>query len=580
MRTARREAQFAPLARHGETSALSTGSKRDLDSGTVIIAERLLGALSVLLIIIPGMICGRLTPSLTRPFRRLAILFLVVIMLLNAIALLMQPHSPFDQRLWSLSLEQNAASTLSSVLLAITGGALVAVAWLVRKKRLAFGVYILLMGLVILFLGLDDYYGFKDYVPNWQLRYSMFGAAFVLTTAVVAWHAPRSARYWLIWLMIGLAFSAAGAIAIDLLPKTCERIGPILLDRCLPLAHLEEAVEIYGFWVMMVAALGLLSASGSISPAINRLVAIVLPALWLLSLAIIAFVPRLELRIMSERADVRFERSLRLRGYRIDQLSDKVVLQLYPSAEQNEYLDQGFSARLVDQVTGEWVASHDSRASSRRMVWFLGADFEQVHRHQMVLTLPPEAPTNRAMWIVLSAWRGRPRNDQRQRILSSDHRQLNDTQVLLGELALPAASSGVTASPLAIFDGSLTLGEVELPQSARLGETLHISFSWRADAAGSDDYAQFLHLGHIESGEWWVYDQQPLGPRLPTRLWYSGLADSEIWAAPLPTDLAAGEYAAFTGLYRLSDRERVPVRGRDGKPFVDARVPLGFLTLE
>ena len=68
--------------------------------------------------------------------------------------------------------------------------------------------------------------------------------------------------------------------------------------------------------------------------------------------------------------------------------------------------------------------------------------------------------------------------------------------------------------------------------------------------------------------------------RLPTRLWYSGLADSEIWAAPLPSDLASGEYAVFTGLYRMSDKERVPVKGRDGRLFVDARVPLGFLTLE
>ena len=94
------------------------------------------------------------------------------------------------------------------------------------------------------------------------------------------------------------------------------------------------------------------------------------------------------------------------------------------------------------------------------------------------------------------------------------------------------------------------------------------------------NYVQFLHLGHVDSGKWWVYDQQPLGPRMPTRLWYSGLADSEVWAAPLPADLTSGEYAVFTGLYRLSDQQRLPVKGKDGIPFVDARVPLGFLTLE
>ena len=77
---------------------------------------------------------------------------------------------------------------------------------------------------------------------------------------------------------------------------------------------------------------------------------------------------------------------------------------------------------------------------------------------------------------------------------------------------------------------------------------------------------QFLHFGHEESGTWWVYDQQPLGPRLPTRLWYSGLADSEIWQVPLPADLAPGRYTVFTGLYRTRDQERVPASDAAGNP--------------
>ncbi|MCY3977198.1 MAG: hypothetical protein OXG23_03775 [Chloroflexi bacterium] len=277
---------------------------------------------------------------------------------------------------------------------------------------------------------------------------------------------------------------------------------------------------------------------------------------------------------------VRFEGSLSLQGYRINQLSDKVVLQLYLSARQKDYVDKGFTAQLIDQITGEWVASNSRNASKRHMIWILGAEFEQIHRQQIELAIPAEAPRNRALWLVLTAWHRQPHHDHRLPVLTSDHWQLNETQIVVAELVLPAASSAGSAAPLAVFDGSFTLGAVDLPASARLGETLNISFSWRADAAGLNDYVQFLHLGHINSGEWWVYDQQPLGPRLPTRLWYSGLADSEVWVAPLPADLASGEYAVFTGLYRLSDQERVPVKGKDGIPFVDARVPLGHLTLE
>ena len=103
--------------------------------------------------------------------------------------------------------------------------------------------------------------------------------------------------------------------------------------------------------------------------------------------------------------------------------------------------------------------------------------------------------------------------------------------------------------------------------------------TWRAEAAARDDWIQFLHLGHEPSGEWFVYDQQPLGIRLPTRLWYKGLADSESWSVPLPSDLQPGRYAVFTGLYRASDKERLSARDASGEPFLDARVPLGSLVV-
>ncbi len=74
-----------------------------------------------------------------------------------------------------------------------------------------------------------------------------------------------------------------------------------------------------------------------------------------------------------------------------------------------------------------------------------------------------------------------------------------------------------------------------------------------------------------------------LGPafaRLPTRLWYDGLFDSETWEIPIPAELAPGAYAVYTGLYRSSDQERLPATNADGGTFVDARIPLGALSLE
>ena len=75
--------------------------------------------------------------------------------------------------------------------------------------------------------------------------------------------------------------------------------------------------------------------------------------------------------------------------------------------------------------------------------------------------------------------------------------------------------------------------------------------------------------------QWWVYDQNPLGARLPTRLWYKGLARQRNLASTAAGRyLAPGRYRVFTGLYRTRDLERIPARDGDGDHFGDNRVPL------
>ena len=203
-----------------------------------------------------------------------------------------------------------------------------------------------------------------------------------------------------------------------------------------------------------------------------------------------------------------------------------------------------------------------------------------MYKQRIAVQFPAQTPTNRALWVVLTTWREEDDVFVPQKIISSDHQLLGDTQVVLGELVLPAESATSLTGSLAAFDNGFALDTVDLPDRVRSGETLTIPFTWRAKEDGAEDYVQFLHFSHDETGNWWVYDQQPLGARLPTRLWYAGLADSEIWQIPLPADLAPGRYKVFTGLYRASDLERLAASDADDTPFVDARVPLGILTIE
>jgi hypothetical protein len=187
---------------------------------------------------------------------------------------------------------------------------------------------------------------------------------------------------------------------------------------------------------------------------------------------------------------------------------------------------------------------------------------------------------NHAYGIVLTLWRNENGTYKPLKILESDHPLLEDTQVVLNERVWRDRSTAASGDPLAIFDNGFVLDAWEAPETARAGELLTLRFSWRSDADGKEDQAQFLHLGHTESGEWWVYDQAPLGARLPTRLWYKGMADSEIWRVPLPADLAPGRYSVFSGLYRMRDKERIPAHELSGDYFLDARVQLGHLVIE
>lgn len=202
-----------------------------------------------------------------------------------------------------------------------------------------------------------------------------------------------------------------------------------------------------------------------------------------------------------------------------------------------------------------------------------------VFRQSLQLESATDIKRNHAFFVVLSVWREAGDKFARQKVVSSSHDLLSDTQVVLDELVIPAVPSSVAFSPLALFDGAITLGLVDLPKSARPGDTLAIAFYWRADNAITEDYVQYLHFGNEETNDWWVYDQEPLGARLPTRLWYSGLADTATWEISLPADLAPGQYTVFTGLYRASDRERLRASDVEGTPFLDARVPLGSIII-
>lgn len=552
------------------------------NSGIVVSGEAIIHALIFLLYVTVFIVGYRqLLPRLTKTSKRIAAVMLAAQILVIVLALHVSRSSTFDRWVWDINAEWNIPTTFATVQLAMVVGVAWITVWQVRARSGWLRLYLLGTSLVILIFLLDEHLRIHETNSAWINVYIALGIAVATATVLRARRAPSDERIWYICLLLGLSMSGFGAVILDKQWSVCETIGFLRLSSCIFFYPLEESFEFSGIWLTLVAMLGFLSyAVPTPSPRL-RLSLISLPAVWLALLIAYALFPRLELSLLAQPASATFERGINLRGYVMETGSGATSVQLYATARQKDYIGLGFSIHLVDQVSGKSVASNDKWSDRRHSLWFLGPEYMPVYRQPMQVIHPPHIPLNRAFWVVLTTWRKRRGEFQSQLIQSSDHRQLNESQVVLSELVLPAAPSIPAAPrPQAVFSNGFALDATTLPATARSGAILTIQFHWRSERDSHEDVMQFLHLGHIDSGEWWVYDQQPLGPRLPTRLWYKGLADSETWQAPLPGDLAPGTYSVFSGLYRLSDKERVPVSDAEGTPYVDARVPLGRLTVE
>ena len=544
-------------------------------------AEALIRIFVILLYVSVGPIAYRwLIPRLSSTGKRLATVMLAAQLLVVVPSIFTQSSSSFEAWLWHLDREWNIPATLASMQLALVAFVALVSAWLFRARPAWHRLYFVGIGLAFFLLAYDEYAVVHEFIYNWRIYYIALGAAVVVATLAVAARSPKPTWISYAYLLIGLATSAAGGLLFE---STCGNSLFEAIDRCSKHFWVEEPLEFLGIWLALIAML-IQFSDASPPPSLRvRRALLAFPVVWLLLLIVSPAIRSLELYATGgQSADVDFESGASLRGYLMENGNRHIHLFLSP--ERWDFSGRnidglGYSIHLVDQASGDSILSRD-RFTHRRF-FLLGPGYVPVYRQWVALDRLTEAPANRAYWIVLTIWRNEGDEYVPQMIRYSDHQLLDDTQVILGELTLRAESSTpAPRDPLAVFNNGFTLDAVDMPERARAGESLTMAVAWRSDVNGSEDHAQFLHLGHEESGEWFVYDQQPLGERLPTRLWYEDLADHEAWQVPLPADLAPGRYDVFTGIYRARDRERVPASSADGNAFLDARVPLGNLVIE
>lgn len=529
-----------------------------------------------------------LIPRLAPAGKALASVMLAAQALAAGAALFIAFSSELEIWLVHLNRERNIPAILSSLQMALVGFVALLIAWKLKRQQTWRLLYYVGLGILFLYLAYDEYFALHEYLSNWKIIYGLIGALATLATLLVAWRSPRNTLKWHAILLIGLAMSATGAMLVQLVryPEVCASWVFWTGDECM-LFDLEESLELLGIWLTLVAVLGQLLESPPLPSVRFHISAFAFSVFWLLFLYYADAFPPFEsypahANIVA--AHIEFESGIRLHGYRMGAKHDSVHFFLSPGSLDfggRGFTNLGYSVDLIDRVSGLSVLSRKEYV--HRQFWVVtGSRYQPIYRQWIDLDRPSTLPVNHAYWIVLTLWREDGDIFRRQKIVSSDHELLNDTQVILGEMVVPSISSTDSSDndPLVAFDNGFVLDAFEAPERAGVGRDLSINFSWRSQDAGSEDFLQFLHLFHEASGEYWVHDQQPLGARLPTRLWYAGMADSETWQVPLPADLDPGRYSLFTGLYRLHDLERVPAKNAGGIYFADARVPLGSLAIE
>ena len=492
------------------------------------------------------------------------------------------PNSDFELWLWDLDKEHNIPSTLASMQLAFVGVVALFTAWIGTTRPAWQRFYLVGISLLFLFLGLDEYFEIYKLLFTSRLTgYTILGVTTVLSTAFVALRSTR--RSWIshIFLLAGLTLIALGGFVLDETPQPCGNLGFLRIDGCIRLTVFEEVLELAGGWLVLTAMLSFFSNAVPAPGFRVRRIMYTFPALWIFAIFLNSMVPRLQLQQLAQPTLVEFEDEVRVNGYFLERREDAVVIQLYVSARQKDFVGVwGYSIRLVDLVTDDSVVMQNVQADRQHGFWFFGPAYVPVYQQRMELRFSPEVSFNRALRVEMMIRRQVGGGSVPLQVLSSDLPHLENTKVVLGELVIPAVSVASDGAPVAVFDNGFSLAAVEMPEHAEPGQNLTIGFTWRSDAQGQDDYAQFLHFINEESGSWWNFDQQPLGRRLPTRLWYNGLADVEEWRIPVPADLAPGRYAVYTGLYHMQNQQRIPVSTAVGTPLADARVPLGVLIIE
>ncbi len=266
-------------------------------------------------------------------------------------------------------------------------------------------------------------------------------------------------------------------------------------------------------------------------------------------------------------------------------VGDVIPLTLYLQSERPVQADYQLFVQLLDENRVEIanLTSHPGWGRNPTSLWQPGAIYADTY--PLLITGPvdewapvlaqlyigfvdPRTETSGRFPIPAQTASGEPLDPPfLGQVAVSPHQQAT----LMDAAEVSASFGGVIAL------SSYTVSQVEPLQA---GQPLTLTLQWDALGTPATEYTAFVHVrqnGSTVMG----FDQAPAGQRFPTHYWRAG--DRILQQVPLvlPTDLAAGEYDVWVGLYETASQGtlRLPITGPGGLGTGDGEVLIGKLAV-
>ena len=493
----------------------------------------------------------------------------------------------FFEWFFNLSRELALGATFSSMLLMAIGVMAFLNGLVLPTSRLWKRGYWFLLGVVFVFLGLDEYYVIHETIQqaigNWQLIYGVGGIVVMGLSVVAYWYGFRDDSDFFLILFVGFLLTGISAILLDFVTQEIICLRTSLGIGCNRFFVIEEYLEMAGATIILASIVSYANQKVTVwrwKRSVQVLMGVTgLYGLWLVGNLWI--LPSIEARTSATAVDVHYgDDEMSLVGYRLSQElvepGDRILITLY--WRPNRWLRREYiqSIHALERPTFRSIAQYDTPRNDRYPTdaWIPGL----VVREVLPLTLPGESDIPASYPLSLEFWH----RDERLVVIDSDHSQLNESTILLDQVTVYSGTPDLepTVDVSYRFGSALLFSGYDLPDAGNAGDAIDVSFWWEAVEDVRTQLTQFVHLFHVTSETFYTFDRRPFADRFPTENWRAGLQMLDHWEIELPLDIPTGEYHVHTGLYDSNTIERKSVFDVSGGLVQDSSIPLGIIRVQ